>query len=46
VAKLIELYGRVDAKKLLEFGKEAAFIKSTQKKAESKKVKKEEEAVH
>jgi len=45
VAKLIELYGRVDARKLLEFGKEAGFIKSTQKKTESKKVKKEEQTV-
>jgi hypothetical protein len=46
VAKLIELYGRVDARKLLEFGKEAGFIKSTGKKVESKKVKMEEETVH
>jgi hypothetical protein len=45
VAKLIELYGRVDAKKFLEFGKEAGFIKSTEKKVESKKIKEEEQTV-
>lgn len=43
VAKLIELYGRADAKKLLELGKEAAFIKGPQKNTDGEKIKRTKE---
>ncbi|HZX75185.1 MAG TPA: glucosidase, partial [Cyclobacteriaceae bacterium] len=42
IAKLIQLYGQLDPKQLLELGKEAAFIKGTPGKPETKKVKKTE----
>ena len=45
VAKLIQLYGSVDAKQLLEVGRQAAFTKNKQEKPEAKKVKKQPEAV-
>jgi Glycosyl hydrolase family 63 C-terminal domain len=40
VAKLIQLYGRVDPKQLLELGKEAAFIKGSKEIQDGEKVKK------
>jgi hypothetical protein len=46
VAKLIELYGRIDPKQLLEQGKKVAFIKSNGEKSKAKEVKSEEEPVH
>jgi hypothetical protein len=36
VAKLIQLYGRLDAERALEVGKEAAFVQSSSKAAEAK----------
>jgi hypothetical protein len=38
VAKLIELYGRLDAKQVLEAGKQAAFVSSAGKAAKADKV--------
>jgi hypothetical protein len=39
VAKLIQLYGRIDPKQLLELGKKAVFIKGTEEKNEERKIK-------
>ena len=44
VAKLIELYGRIDTKQLLEVGRQAAFLKGGQE--ADKEVKKEVEMTH
>jgi hypothetical protein len=45
VAKLIQLYGLIDAGQLLEFGKEAAFIKAAQETTDAKKSKRKEAAI-